>query len=185
MFFSQRNSSPLFWITPSNIKNNVEKDTTLLLFFLSKSSGGHTISPPKTPRVVCGVIPVNWVILHWYACGADGRSGVRSRDYQIFLPMVLRYHKTSTFSQLFYSHKMHLLALGTFYLRKWQISLPSLSYPASSFPLTSGREINCPTLSYTSTSEIPIPLSNIRGMKKVPVWGGASPYGPLFGVPTT
>ena len=47
MFFSQRNSSPLFWITPSNIKNNVEKDTTLLLFFLSKSSGGHTISPPK------------------------------------------------------------------------------------------------------------------------------------------
>ena len=46
-------------------------------------------------------IPVDWVILHWYACGADGRSlgrtdglsggraggrvvGVRSRDYQIF-----------------------------------------------------------------------------------------------------
>ena len=50
-------------------------------------------------------MPVDWVILHWYACGADGRSlgravGVRSRDYQIFsdgwvayhifLPMVLR-----------------------------------------------------------------------------------------------
>ena len=36
-----------------------------------------------------GCIPVDWVILHWYACGADGRSGgravgVRSRDYQIF-----------------------------------------------------------------------------------------------------
>ena len=35
-------------------------------------------------------IPVDWVILHWYACdGTDdlsgGRSvGVRSRDYQIF-----------------------------------------------------------------------------------------------------
>ena len=31
----------------------------------------------------------HWIILHWYACGADGRSGgravgVRSRDYQIF-----------------------------------------------------------------------------------------------------
>ena len=26
-----------------------------------------------------------WVILHWYACGSDGRSvGVRLRDYQIF-----------------------------------------------------------------------------------------------------
>ena len=23
-------------------------------------------------------IPVDWVILHWYACGADGRSGGRS-----------------------------------------------------------------------------------------------------------
>ena len=34
---------------------------------------------------------------HWYACGADGRSVGRSRDYQIFwdgyiyLPMVLRW----------------------------------------------------------------------------------------------
>ena len=27
-----------------NIKNNVEKDTTLLSFFLSKSPGGHAIS---------------------------------------------------------------------------------------------------------------------------------------------
>ena len=54
MFFSLRNSSPLFSITRSssfsvihvsvNIKNNAEKDTTLLLFFLSKSPGGHVIS---------------------------------------------------------------------------------------------------------------------------------------------
>ena len=34
-------------------------------------------------------IPVDLIILHWYACGADRRSGgwavsVRSRDYQIF-----------------------------------------------------------------------------------------------------
>ena len=34
-------------------------------------------------------IPVDWVILHWYACGADGQSlgwagVVWSRDYQIF-----------------------------------------------------------------------------------------------------
>ena len=44
-FFFQRNSSPLFLITHSStfsvihvsvdVKNNVEKDTTLLLFFLS------------------------------------------------------------------------------------------------------------------------------------------------------
>ena len=37
----------LFLHVSVNIKNNVEKDTTLVLFFLSKSSGGHTISPPK------------------------------------------------------------------------------------------------------------------------------------------
>ena len=32
-------------------------------------------------------VPVDWVILHWYACGADARRlvGVRSHDYQIFL----------------------------------------------------------------------------------------------------
>ena len=54
-FFFLRNSSPLFSITrPSSfsvihvsvsyIKNNVEKDTNLLLLFLSKSPGGHVIS---------------------------------------------------------------------------------------------------------------------------------------------
>ena len=52
--FLLRNSSPLFSITRSssfsvihvsvNVKNNGEKDTTLLLFFLSKSPGGHVIS---------------------------------------------------------------------------------------------------------------------------------------------
>ena len=56
MFFSLRNSSPLFSITRSssfsfsvihvsvNIKNNAEKDTTLLVFFHSKSPSGHVIS---------------------------------------------------------------------------------------------------------------------------------------------
>ena len=81
MFFSLRNSSPLFSITRSsyfsviqvsvNIKNNAEKDTTLLLVFLSKSPGGHV----KTLSCIWVAIPVDWVILH---CGADGRSLARS-----------------------------------------------------------------------------------------------------------
>ena len=29
-------------------------------------------------------IPVDWVILHWCACGADGQADVWSRDYQNF-----------------------------------------------------------------------------------------------------
>ena len=61
MFLFLRNSSLLFSITRSssffvihlsvNIKNNVEEDTTLLLFFLSKSSGGHAVSFQINPWV--------------------------------------------------------------------------------------------------------------------------------------
>ena len=57
MFFFPRNSSPLFSVTRSfsvihvsvNVKNNVEKDKSLLLFFLSKSPGGHAISYQMKP----------------------------------------------------------------------------------------------------------------------------------------
>ena len=31
-----------------------------------------------TSSCIWVAIPVDWVILHWYACGADGRSGGRS-----------------------------------------------------------------------------------------------------------
>ena len=65
MFFFLRNSSPLFSITRSssfsvihvsvNIKNNAEKDTTLLLFFLSKSPCGHVISFQIKPWVAVGL----------------------------------------------------------------------------------------------------------------------------------
>ena len=53
-----------------------------------------------TSSCIWVAIPVDWVILHWYACGADGRSLARCTvtwlpnflgwvDYRIFLPMVL------------------------------------------------------------------------------------------------
>ena len=81
MFFFQRNSSPLVLITHSSsfsvihvsadVKNNVEKDSTLLLFFLS---GWPCDSPSKTPRVACGIIPV---ILHGYACCANRQANRR------------------------------------------------------------------------------------------------------------
>ena len=56
-----------------------------LLF--TSDAGGYAISRQNTSSCIWVVIPVDWVILHSYACGADGRSeafGVRSRDYQIF-----------------------------------------------------------------------------------------------------
>ena len=85
MFFFQRNSSPLFSITRSssfsviqvsvNIKNSVEKDTTLLLFFLSKSPGGHTISRQNNPELPV----VSYLLIELFHIGMpvvrrDGRA---------------------------------------------------------------------------------------------------------------
>ena len=96
MWWLQRNSSPLLWITlfssfpvihvSVNIKNNVEKDKTLLLFFLSKSRGGHTICRQK--HLELPVVSYLLIEFFFYVCmpvvRADGRSGVRSRDCQNF-----------------------------------------------------------------------------------------------------
>ena len=90
LFFSLRNSSPLFSITRSssfsvihvsvNIKNNAEKDTTLLLFFLSKSPGGHVISFQIKPWVAFGL---PYLLIELFYIGmpvvrTDGRSLARS-----------------------------------------------------------------------------------------------------------
>ena len=89
MFFFLQNSSPLFSITRSssfsvihvsvNIKNNVEKDTTLLLFFLSKSPGGHVISFQIKPWVAFGL---PYLLIELFYIGmpvvrTDGLSGGR------------------------------------------------------------------------------------------------------------
>ena len=51
----------------------------------SQNAGGYAISRQKNIELHLGCLPVDWVILHWYTCGADGwRTGVRSRDYQNF-----------------------------------------------------------------------------------------------------
>ena len=102
MFFFLRNSSPLFSITRSssfsvihvsvNTKNNAEKDTTLLLFFLSKSPGGHVISFQIKLWVAFGL---PYLLIELFYIGmpvvrtdsrAGGRSvGVRSRRLPHFL----------------------------------------------------------------------------------------------------
>ena len=115
MFFFLQNSSLLFSVTHSssfsvihvsvNIKNNVEKDTTLLLFFLSKSLGGHAISFQIKPWVALRLPLACWLnyfklVCLW--CGRTvGRAGGRCTVtwlpnflgwvfYHILLPMVLR-----------------------------------------------------------------------------------------------
>ena len=88
-FFFLWNSSRLFLITRSssfsvvyvsvNIKNNAEKDTTLLLFFLSKSPGGHVISFQIKPWVAFGL---PYLLIELFYIGmpvvrTDGRSLAR------------------------------------------------------------------------------------------------------------
>ena len=118
MFFFLQNSSLLFSITRSssfsvihvsvNIKNNVEKDTTLLLFFLSKSPGGHAISFQIKPWVAFRLpyllielfyigMPVvrtdSWLVGRWSVgwCTVTRLPNFLGWVvYHIFLPMVLR-----------------------------------------------------------------------------------------------
>ena len=90
MCFFLRNSSPLFSITRSsslsfihvsvNIQKNAGKDTTLLLFFLAKSPGGHVISFQIKPRVALGL---PYLLIELFYIGmpvmqTDGRSLARS-----------------------------------------------------------------------------------------------------------
>ena len=110
LFFFLQNSSLLFSVTHSssfsvihvsvNIKNNVEKDTTLLLFFLSKKSGRPCDFFPNKLTLSC-VCWLNYFTLECLWCGRMvGRSGSRCTVtwlpnflgwvvYHIFLPMVL------------------------------------------------------------------------------------------------
>ena len=115
MFFFLQNSSLLFSSTHSNsfsvihvsvnIKSNIEKDTTLLLlFFLSKSPGGHAISFQIKPWIAFGL---PYLLIELFHIGipvvrTDGRVGGRSVYGHVitkfsrmgslphFFPMVLR-----------------------------------------------------------------------------------------------
>ena len=115
MFFFLQNSSLLFSITRSssfsvihasvNIKNNIEKDTTLLLLFFSNSPGGHAISFQIKPWVAFG-LHTCWLNYFTLVCLWWGRTVGRSVGrsvcgtwlpnflgwgvYYISLPLVLR-----------------------------------------------------------------------------------------------
>ena len=114
--------------------------------------------PAKTPRVAYGVMPVNWVILHWYACGADGRRVGWAYGHVISLERGASLSvKQEVVLDFYTAFKNHLLALLVPYT------------PNSRFPCTFTGEV--PTLLYTWS------------WKKVPPSGGDSAYRPLYGVP--
>ena len=112
MFFFLQNSSLLFSVTRSssfsvihvsvNIKNNVEKDTTLL-FFLSffKSRRACDFVAFRLPYLLIELFYIGMPVVRTDSWTVDRSVGVQSRDYQIFsdgyfiyhiyLPMVLRW----------------------------------------------------------------------------------------------
>ena len=51
---------------------------TLQLPLLYKTPVAMRFPSKITSSCIWVAIPVHWVILHWYACGADGRSGGRT-----------------------------------------------------------------------------------------------------------
>ena len=107
MFFFLRNSSPLFSITRSssfsvihvsvNIKNNAEKDTTLLLFFFSK--GGHVISFQVEPWVAFGRHTC-WLSYFTLVCLWCGRTVGRTVTW---LPNFLTHGAPLSQNQYFFS----------------------------------------------------------------------------------
>ena len=66
---------------------------TLLLSLLYKTPVAMRFPAKITSSCIWVTIPVDWVISHWYARGADRRF-LGWVDYFIFLPMVLRYNHT-------------------------------------------------------------------------------------------
>ena len=69
-----------------DIKNNSEKTRLCCccFFFSLKVLVAMRCPAENNSSCIWVAIPVDWVSLHWYACGADGRADVRSRVYQNF-----------------------------------------------------------------------------------------------------
>ena len=94
MFFFQQKSSLLFSITRSSsfsvihvsvnitlkfhhVKITLKKTRHCCFFFLKSGRPCHFF-PNKTLSCIWVAIPVDWIILHWHACGSDRLSGGRS-----------------------------------------------------------------------------------------------------------
>ena len=69
----------------NNFRSPFSSLLTVLLSLLYKTPVAMRFPAKISSSCIWVAIPVDWVILPWYACGADRRSlGVRSCDYQIF-----------------------------------------------------------------------------------------------------
>ena len=141
------NSSPLFSVTRSscfsvihvcvNIKNNAEKDTTLLLFFLSNSPSRHVISFQIKPWVAFGLL---YLLIELFYSGmpvmrTDGRCTVTWLpnflgwvDYQISLAMegILHAHACIRWTTIEYGHQIWWRGIENW--RKGTVLLKAISF---------------------------------------------------------
>ena len=152
MFFFLRNSSPLFSITRSssfsvihvsvNIKNNAEKDTTLLLFFLSKSKGYHVISFQKKPWVAFGLpyLLIDLFYIGMPVVQTDGHSLTRS----VYGHVITKFWGMGRLPHIFLSYGAPPTRCASH--RAWSSAMITLSLQVSglekkSCPAVSGEQI--------------------------------------------
>ena len=119
MFFFLQNLTLLFSITHSNsfsvihvsvnIKNNIEKDTTLL-FFLCKSLGGHAISFQRKPWVAFG-LPYLLIELFYI-----GMPVVQTDGQSVYDHVITKFFRMGSLPH-FFTHGAPLGALRTRELR--------------------------------------------------------------------
>ena len=112
-------NSPRSILQKFSKENNAEKYTTLLLFFLSKSPGGHVISFQIKPWVAFG-LPYLLIelFLHWYSCGPDGRSGGRSVGRSVYGLVITKFCRMGRLP--------HFLSYGAG--RAWSSSITTWSF---------------------------------------------------------
>ena len=81
---------------------------TLLLCLLYKTPVAMRFPAKITSSCIWVAIPVDWVILHWYACGADERPGDRS----VYGHMITKFSRMGSLPH-FLTHGAPLHALRT------------------------------------------------------------------------
>ena len=75
----------------NNFRFPFSSSLTLLLSLLYKMPVAMWFSAKITSSCIWVAIPVDWVILHWYTCGADWRSLEQVGDHSMYSHMITKF----------------------------------------------------------------------------------------------
>ena len=76
---------------------------TLSLSLLCKTRVAMRFTAKLTSSCIWVAIPVDWVILHWYACGVDGRLVGRSVGRAVYGHVIAKFSRMGRFTYLWSS----------------------------------------------------------------------------------